>query len=1002
MADRKRIRFELPRLAESLAPQVALTSLRALGWSARLRPSLRDELEWVGADRSKHELSFSINFRTADREHQVWIRVESRRIRAGPGELDDADATVELEDDTQLRSFLNQGHEPSLTSWAARPGFRCFGQLSCVAKFAHIAGASHVGNGPSRRRGRWPSDPPRDGELQLVQRTGSPRAFGAPSGVRYVRDPSFAEWSLADFPRLERGLRRLLGARPTISTQRALAITVAASAKDDGKAPVILARARRLAEALRRKPVVVREDDVVLGSTTEHVVGVPVYPELSHLLIWPELLTLETREHAPLQISREDYDLLNRTVFPFWMGRNVVDVASELSADQPILGHLSGARPLQLGEHNGLSATIPDLQTVLAQGLEALADEARDVQSMADPPQAAFHQAVHVALRAVVSYAERLSDAAEAEARNTDDPARRQELMETALSCRRSPARPAETLLDALNAVRICVAALHEESFDDGLSLGRLDLLLQPFLERELQRAKTPQARDEVVRRAVERVGCLLLSLADHVPLHAAAVERSRAGCRARQAVTVGGLHPDGRSATCEMTYVILKAAELLGLADPRIHVRYDPRTTPDYLLRRACEVALVTGGGPSIHNDPTVISALESLGIAAPRARDWAVTATHTPVVAGEHLISPDAATIDLGAALLLALHDGEHPSLPGFRGPHTGAAPRLESLPDLLEALTQQFAALLDEAAACSARIERALERVAPQPLLSTLLLGTQESGLDVTRGGARYQHFSVAVVGFVDVVDSICAIDEHVFQRKSLELDTLLSAMTEDFLGNPTLHDVIRNDSPRFGDGGERALTIAHQVAAKLHDAIRERKSRRGGRWIASYGALTSHFAFGGETGATPNGRRAGDPFLLSTCPALSSGSPAARIRHAASLRSRNMAGGSVFEAVVPGGDLEHAAHVDRLVTHTRTFLHHGGMHVQLATVDADTLQQADDDPAAYRDLLVSVAGYDAYFIELPTSIRVRLVRDAERAAGSHAPTGTTIPPLPVDQD
>jgi pyruvate-formate lyase len=1002
VAGRKRIRFEFPKLAETLAPQVSLTGLRALGWSCRLRPAMREELRRLDADGAKREIAFSINFRTTDRHHQVWTRAEAGRLRSGPGELDEADAVVEFESDDVLRRFLNQGNAPNVATWVADHNVRVWGLVSCLAKFAQVAGASHLGNQPVRRHGRWPSDPPEAGELELVLRNGAPKAFGAPTGVRNLPDPALSGWTLEDFPRLQRGLRRLLEARPTISTERAVAITEAA-AEEDEETPVVLARARWLAHALAGKRAIVREDEVVLGSTTEHVLGVPIYPELSHILLWPELLTLEAREPMPIAISRDDYDRLNRVVFPFWMGRNVLDVASAASGRRPLLGWICGARPLHLGEQNGLSATIPDFQTVLSQGMEALAEEARDARAMVPPEQAVFHEAVRVAIGGVLEYARRLSEQAEIEARTTDDPSRRQELMETALSCGRCPARPAETLLDALNAIRICVAALHQESMNDGLSLGRLDVLLQPYFEREMAGAKTREMKEAVVQRTVERVACMMLSLADHMPLHAESVERLRSGCRARQAITVGGVHPEGGSATCDMTYIILKAAELLALADPRVHVRYDPRATPEYLLRRACEVALLTSGGPSIHNDAATIQSLEGLGIPKPRARDWAVTATVTPTVAGEHLAFPGSATIDLVAALESALHDGSPPtpehSEPQNSGPSTG----IGSWPDLLESLTQQFETLLDIASDGGASIEVALEQAAPTPLLSSMLLGTQEAALDVTRGGARYDNPSIVVVGFADVIDSLCAVDELVFQRRSFSMQAVLSAIAEDFLGTPTLHEQLLRDAPRFGDGDERALTIAHQVTAMIHKAVRTHQSRRGGRWVAAYGGRTEHVAFGRATGALPSGRHAGAPFAPALCPSLTTGaSPADRIRHAASLRSRHLAGGALFEAVVPGGALDHNAHVDRLVTHTRTFLLQGGMHVQLATVDAKGLRRADGDPATFRDQLVSVSGYDAYFVELPVELREQLVREAEWASESHAPTGRTMPPPPVEEE
>jgi formate C-acetyltransferase len=971
VANRKRIRFELPKLAASLAPQVALTSLRALGWSCRLRPALRDELRWIDSEGIRHDLDFSINFRTADGAQQVWVRVRGARVRSGVGALEDAEACVEFEEDDLLRRFLSQRESPDLLSWMSDQNVRVTGPCSHLAKFVQILGASHLGSRPLRRRGRWPSDPPEDGELEILARCGSPKPFGTPTGARFLSDAAMASWTLDDFPRLGRSLRRLLAARPRISSERAVALTESASrlVNDDAQ-PVVVARARQLAHALRSKKVVVRQDDVVLGTTTEHDLGVVVYPELSHGMLWPELLTLEHRDAMPIRVTREDYDRLNRQVFPFWIDRSVVDEASRASGRRSLIGWIAGARPIHLGEQEGPTGASPDFAMVLRRGLLAVMQEAEEARGVGTPDQADSHQAASIAISGVLDYAGRLADQAEIEARGVEDPARRQELMEAALSCRRCPSRPAETLIDALHSIRIIVAALHQESMNEGLCLGRLDVLLQPYLERETAGCADGPSRDLVLKRAVERVACFLLSLADHVPLVAASVEPMRSGCRGCEAITLGGVREDGTCATCDMTYVILKASEMLGLPNPRIHVRYHARSTPDYLLRRACEVALLTGAGPSIHGDEVTTRAMESLGIQKSRAWDWAIAGSVSPTVVGEHLARPLAVTVDLVAALEMALNDGEHPQLAGVTGPCTGAADTIESMPDMLDALSKQFEALIEMAFDGCASIDVAVESVAPMPLLSSLI------------GGVHLDTSSVAVVGLSEVVDSLAAIDELVFHRKSLAMGEVLAGMAEDFLGTPTLHESLCKEGPKYGGGSDRVLSIAQRTVAMIHEVVRRHRSSKGGRWVASYGGLSAFVGFGRMTGALPSGRRAGEFGAPGIGPSMSVGTTAAqRIVHGASLHTRHMLGGALFEAMIPGEQLDHADHVDRIVSHVRAFLHQGGMHVQVATLDASQLRRAEEEPVVYRDTLVPICGYDAYLPELPEDLRVWMLRRAE---------------------
>jgi formate C-acetyltransferase len=963
----------LPKLAETLVPQVALTTLRALGWSCRLRPALREELRFEDADGATHDLSFTLHFRITQGP-QMWMRVESGRLRSGPGAPTNADAWVELDDEDLLRRFLSRGDGPDLLSWTSQ-GVRVTGQVSCVAKFLHVVGSAHRGAHPARRRAPWPSDPPDGGDLEILPRRGTLKPFGAPSGGGRLPDPALSSLTLLDFPRVQCSLRRLLAARPRICTERAVALTEAASRlPGDPDTPAVLLRARQIAHVLHTKAARVREDDVVLGTTTSHDLGVPVYPELSHVLLWPELLTLELRDSLPIELSREDHERLDRYVFPFWMGRNVVDVASQASGLQPLLGWLAGSRPFHLGVQDGVAA-IPDLPTVLRRGLRAVADQARDAQTLASQPQAASHQATTLVIEGVIGYAQRLADQAELAARDAPDRERRQELMETALSCRRCPARPAETLLDALNAIRITVAALHQESMNDQLSLGRLDVLLQPFLDRELAGVKAGPDRDAVFRRAVERVACLLLSLADHVPLVSAAVARMRPGYRGSLAITVGGLHEDGSSAVSEMTYVLLKASEMLGLVSPRIHLRYHPRWTPDYALRRACEVSLLTGGTVSIHNDDVTTRALASTGIPKARERDWGVTGTVTPAVVGEQVSYPAAVTIDLTAALEMALHDGVHPSLPGWVGPSGNARDSWSCTTDLIDALGLQLGALMDLAADGVSSVEHALQEAVPVPLLSSVLVRAQQEG------SVLFDTACVAVVGFSDVVDSICAIDAVVFRDRAASLADLTVAMAADFLGTPTLHEQVLEDAPKYGDGTDDVSMVAQRVAAMVHATVRQRERGEGRRWVVSYGGLGGGLAFGSRALALPSGRLAGEPLAFGTCPsrrALAAG--ATPFRHAAALRGLHMQGGAVLEAALPGAGLSHDAHLDRIVAHARAFLDLGGMHLRIATSDAGQLARALREPVDYRDTIAPTGGYDAYFVELSWDLRERMVTEA----------------------
>ena len=732
-----------PDLAGAVGPQLALTALRALGWSYRLRPALRDVLRVGRAQGPNARAAFAVNFATVDGHSQVWIRVEQDRLRSGPGRLTPSDGTVLFRDESELRRFLVQSAGSDILALSLEGGAFVEGSLICVAKFAHIAAAArHTGLGGTRSRRQARDEPILP---EIVMRRGDARAFGAASGAIHLREPAFPDLTLEDLPGLRRCLESYLLTRPRISVERAQLFTEAIVNGSPDATPVVQ-RALALAHVLGHRQPIVHEGLSVLGTTTEHRIGAPVYPELDGTLLWPELGDPDHRATGSCGISHEDAQSLANDVLPAWM----FDGLRHHWRMEPH-GELRDGRFI-IGEPEGLASAVPDFKTVLNRGLRVLSRESRDAASAA-PTQAQkdFHASVATCLDAVCDYAVRVAEEAERVARELDDATWREALHAAALSSRRAPAAPAETLLDALNAIRICIACVHQESFNAASGLGRLDVLLQPFFERDLERAPNSDAREAVAVAAVELVASFFLSLSDHVPLRPRALTALHPG-GAYQAVTIGGALADGSSAVCDMTYVILKASELLAIPAPHLHARFAPAVNPDYYLRRVCEVGVLTGASPSIHTDPAYATALDTLQAPSDRGNDWAITHAGTPTLAGEHVAHPYSAIIHLPHALAAA-----HVTVQA----KSERTRERDILSDVLRALRTEMSKLAREALDSARTAAETLAQTFPTPLLSALVQGTSESGMDISAGGARYNSSCVRVTGFSDVVERIAAL-------------------------------------------------------------------------------------------------------------------------------------------------------------------------------------------------------------------------------------------------
>jgi len=981
---------------DRLTPRLVAVALDAMEWSLRLRPALHGQLR---GEHPTTKLPWAFRarfqFRTRDGRSQAWARFADGRMRSGPGALPEPGrngegrcptVTVTFRDESYMRRFFSPTSSPDdLMCWMLEQHLTFEGNLTALSKFGHLAAAVGQGGEPRRRDEAWPTDGTGDWWAMPVKRAGescpvSPGEAGAP----LLPDPALSVWTLDDFPRLKRQLHAHHHTRPRICTERGRLWTEAALVERRRADSPALRQARTFAHVMRNKRAIVRDDDLLLGTTTSHRVGVIIYPELGGTVIWPELLTMEARELNPYEISEEDIRVLDQEVFPFWVEENVREWARSR------FGSPEGMRLDEryvlyfLWKNHAISHTVADMPAVLERGLAAIARAARERAACAGTGrEGQFHQAAAVCCEAVIDYAGRLADEAERRAQVTWDDARREELYRMADACRRSPSGPARTVREALNAVWICFLALHQENKNAGLSIGRMDTWLQPLFEREMARAATPGEREALVQETLELVGAFLLKGTDHLPLVADLGNRLFGGSSSDQVITLGGLRPDGGSAVCDMTYIFLKATEMLGLRDPNMNARHCPGKNPDYYLRRLCEVNLITRATPSLHNDAAVHEALAGLGYPEADARDWSATGCVEPTLCGRHMGHTNCMMFSLVAPLEMALHDGVHPVIGERVGPRTGDPRRLESFDQLMSAYKQQLATTLDHAVAANNLLGRAHRELHPTPWLSALIQGTAESGRDVTEGGARYNSSGLGIVGLCDVVDSLTAIKSLVFDSGRFTMAQLLAALEADFEGHEELRAVILGRAPRFGSNDPLPTAVADQVVTFVQEHLAAQEHYRGGRYVPGYWSMSNHVAFGLLSGALPSGRRRGKPFTPGVTPSpLTTTSLLDHIKQVAALDPRRMPNNLAFNVkLTPGGADTSSAVVDRMLAYARSYFQLGGMQLQFNVVSSDEMRDAMENPDAHRDLLVRISGYNAYFVTLNRDMQLELIERAE---------------------
>ncbi|OPZ23871.1 MAG: Benzylsuccinate synthase alpha subunit [Deltaproteobacteria bacterium ADurb.BinA179] len=588
----------------------------------------------------------------------------------------------------------------------------------------------------------------------------------------------------------------------------------------------------------------------------------------------------------------------------------------------------------------------------------------------------------------LIAYARNLSAQAAAEAREEADERRKAELERLAEICARVPENPCTTLDEALNAIWIHWVGVHMENTNAGFSLGRMDQWLQPYFVSDLKKIRGRKKREEYIRRAIELVGCFYMRCTDHLPLIPDIGNYLFGGSSSDQAITLGGVTPEGEDAVNDMTYIFLKVTEMLGIRDPNVNARFHRGKNSETYLRRLCEVNINTTSTPSIHNDEVVMASLEEFAYPQEHLRDWAATGCVEPTLSGRHIGHTNCMMFNMVAALEMAMYNGRHPLMRWDVGPKTGNVDNgsFPTFDDFFQAFCTQLDFLMDNSCEYNRLLGEAHSVLRPTPFISGLVEGCIANGRDATKGGALYNSSGTACIGLADITDSLMAIKKLVYDEKKVTLKEIREAMETNFENNGYLHSLVRNKVPLFGSGSPEAVEMANRVTRFIHDRFGAHTNFRGGRYTAGFWSMSNHVAFGTLTGALPSGRLAGKPFTPGLTPeAHASRNLLDNIRDVSRLEPKSMNNNIAFNVkVVPSPKESHQVAVDHVYSYVKTYCDLGGMQMQFNVVSSSTLRDAMAHPENYRDLMVRISGYNAYFVTLNRDMQMELIERAEYGA------------------
>lgn len=811
-------------------------------------------------------------------------------------------------------------------------------------------------------------------------------------GVKYLDDPYLSEYAITDFPRLKEFVDIHFNIKPAVCIERPRLLTEWFRENgfeyDINKQPwlPVLRQAKAFRYLMENKQPIIRENDLIAGTTTSKEIGVLLYPDAQGTMFWGELGSVDKRILNPYTISDEEIKILHHQVFPFWVKRNFRELARD-TFDYPLCQKIDERFVAYfVWKSVGISHTIPDLPRILNKGAEGIINDINEklqLDTSLDEERRSTLEAMKITLEGVIVYANNLSREASRLAAIELNPNRKAELIKVADICKKVPSKACETLDEAVNCIWIVWVAIHMENSNTGFSLGRLDQWMQPYFEKDMEKFSTKEEKQAYIKHAIELVGCFIMRCTDHLPLVPDIGNYLFGGSSSDQAITLGGVTPEGEDAVNDMTYIFLKLTEMLAVKDPNFNARFNLEHNSDTYLKRLCEVNYITTATPSMHGDEAVFKSLKKHGYPIQDIRDWSAVGCVEPTISGKHFGHTGSILMNMVAALEMALNDGCHPLMNWDFGPKTGKINDFNRFEDFFKAFEVQISFLIDNAVELNAKYAKIHSEYRPTPLLSALMGGCIDKAKDVTKGGALYNTSGSSNIGLADVTDSLLVIKKLVFDENKISLTQLKKSIDNNFEDDSVICSMVMNKVPKFGSGNTEAVEMANRVSKVIHDCYSKHINPRGGRYTTGFWSMSQHVAYGTLSGALPSGKLAEKAFTPGLTPhPVASKNYLDNITDVAQLNPEYMDNNIAFNVkLVPSVYDNHEKIIDLMYSYVKTYFSIGGMQIQFNVVDSNTLRDAMAHPENYKNLLVRISGYNAYFVTLNKEMQIELIERAE---------------------
>jgi len=781
--------------------------------------------------------------------------------------------------------------------------------------------------------------------------------------------------------------------RPSICTARYRIVTE--FYQENPQLQGILKRAKNFKSICEKLPVLINEDEVIVGWQAAKYRACALYPETSFSWFLDELKagTIPLRDVDPYDIDPEDVEYILSTG-DFWRKECLSAKVDEYIP--PGYHKAAGNGVTTFGVKDTCTSPIghftANFEKAMRKGFGAIKAEAQQKMDKLEGvlfgnnvEKYNFYRAVTIVCDGMITLSRRYGQECERLAAIEQNPARKKELLEMADCLNWIMANPCRSFHDALQCMFLYQIGLCLDAQQHGISFGRVDQYLGSFYEADIAQGRISHSR------AQELLDLFYLKVAEMNKIWPYFATLSGPGYTSGQLMTIGGVTRDGKDATNPVSFMMLQSAGRLVLHDPPQSLRIHKGTPPE-LWEAAVETTRIAGGVPTFENDDVIIPALMARGLPLESARNYCLIGCVEPQGCGDEWACPGGngteAFFNLANAFLLAINNGcnpmpdRHGKRSGQTGLPTGYLYEMETFDQVLDAVKKQ----IEYFAAWHVSLVNTFEYVASEhmqlPLLSATIDGCMESGKDVMKGGAKYNSTGNAAIAIGNITDSLAVVKHMVYDKKLISARELYDAIMSNWEGKEDLRQTILNEAPHYGNDNEYVDVFARWVSDVYGNAINSATGPRG-RWAAGLFPVTAHVLFGMFTGATPDGRKAGEPLSdgISPVQQLDRNGPTAIIKSVSAIDQKKFSNGTLLNMRFHPSALSNETGKEKLIALIKTYFALGGMELQFNVVSAKTLKDAQANPKDYRDLVVRIAGFSAYFVELYKASQDDIIKRTE---------------------